>query len=367
MSAQVTLIEEAMREGLQIESADIPVGAKVELLNALSTTGLRYIIVGSFVSPRWVPQMRDIDELIDRFTPTQDVEYRAFALNERGRERYQRHCPPLTLPPRQARTIVHLCDVFVRRNTNRSQAEEIGQWPLSVTRAVEQGLTEARVSVNAAWGSNWAGRFTQGQRMEMLERQVDLWDQAGIPVTEVFLGDPMGWNNPTAVKDQLVAIRSRWPTVKTFHLHLHDTRGMALASAYAAFATLDDTCHLVLDCCIGGMGGCPYCGNGRAAGLLCTEDLVQMLEAEGVDTGVNLQRLTEVVSLAETVVGHPLCGHTSRSGPLPTDASRRYPLDMPLIESLEQAKHFLLGPAAYAGATAPWTDGPQPGGQAARA
>jgi hydroxymethylglutaryl-CoA lyase len=351
----VMLIEEGMREGFQIESADIPVEAKLRLLEALSATGLRRIVVGAFVSPRWTPQMADIDKLVENMHPVDGVVYTALALNERGRERMAAHVPPLSWASDLPETLVHLCDVFVRRNTGRSQQDEIDAWPATVDRAAARGASEAGVGVNAAWGSNWLGDFSLDQRMAMLEEQIALWSSRGIAVTKVFLGDPMGWNMPDQVEEQLQAILAAWPQISTFQLHLHNTRGTTPVSVFAALRTLRPTDMLILDSTVGGMGGCPYCGNGRAAGLIPTEDLIYLLEELGISTGVDIDRLIEAVIVAEEVVGHPLYGHVSKAGPRPRGA-RRYPMDMPFVETLEQAQHFRLGPAAYAGATSPWRE-----------
>ncbi|HEY6492714.1 MAG TPA: hypothetical protein VIZ43_05535 [Trebonia sp.] len=349
----VTLIEEGMREGFQIEDAGIPVDGKLRLLDALSRTGLRTIVVGSFVSPKWTPQMARIDELVDRMTPAPGVRYTALALNDRGRERMAGHMPPLTPPSDIPATLVHACDVFAQRNTGRTRQAEIDSWPAIVKSARDRGDRDACIGVNAAWGSNWTGEFTLGQRMDLLARQHRLWSAAGLRVTRVFLGDPMGWNMPDQVEDQLTAITEQWPEVTAFHLHLHNTRGTAPLSVYTALRTLRPQHDLILDASVGGMAGCPYCGNGRAASLMPTEDLVYLLEELGIPTGVDLDLLIEAVIVAEDVVGHPLYGHVSRAGGRPR-GDRRYPMDMPFVETIEQARHFRLGPDVYHGAISPW-------------
>ena len=126
----VLLYEECMREGMQIESVEISVDDKVRLLDALSRTGLRAINVGSFVSPRYTPQMANIDDVLKKFTPIDGIHYYYLALNQRGRERMAAYVPPLR-PQFSARTSGHLCDTFVRRNTNRTKQDEIASWPAS--------------------------------------------------------------------------------------------------------------------------------------------------------------------------------------------------------------------------------------------
>jgi hydroxymethylglutaryl-CoA lyase len=350
---KVALIEEGMREGFQIEDARIPVEGKLRVLDALSRTGLSTIVVGSFVSPKWTPQMAQIDELVDRMTPVPGVRYTALALNDRGRERMATHMPPLTPPSDIPATLVHLCDVFAQRNTGRTRQAEIDSWPAIIKAAADRGDRKAGIGVNAAWGSNWVGEFSLAQRMDFLQRQHDLWTAAGITPVKVFIGDPMGWNMPDQVEEQLEAIVDRWPEIRTFHLHLHNTRGTAPLSVYTALRTLRPEHEVIIDASIGGMAGCPYCGNGRAASLMPTEDLVYLLEELGIPTGVDLDTLIEAVILAEEVTGHPLYGHVSRAGGRPR-GDRRYPMDMPFVETLDEAQHFRLGPDVYQGAISPW-------------
>jgi hydroxymethylglutaryl-CoA lyase len=351
----VVVVDEGMREGLQIEDAGVPVENKVRLLNAMGRTGLKRIVAGSFVSPKWTPQMAHVDELIDSFEPVDGVIYTALALNAKGVERRAQRIPPLSLDGALPATLVHLCDVFVRRNTNRSQADEIDSWKGIIEAAVQAGATEAQIGVNAAWGSNWIGDVSHDERMDKLEQQMQLWSDAGIPVTKVFMGDPMGWHIPTQVEEDLTEILRRWPSIRTFHLHLHNTRGMAPISTYSTIRMLDHRHTVIFDSSIGGMGGCPYCGNGRAAGLFPTEDLIYLLEEMGFDTGVDLAALIDTVALAEEILGHRLFGHVSKAGGRPR-GDELYPMDLPFIETLDQAQHFRLGPKAYEGALSPWKE-----------
>lgn len=349
----VVIVEEGMREGMQIESADIAVADKIRLLDALSATGLKHIVVGSFVSPKWVPQMAKVEEVIAGFTPVDGVDYSALALNAKGVERRAEHTPPLSPPASAQRTTVHLCDVFVQRNTAKSQADEIAALPVTIARAVERGVTDAVVSVNAAWGSNWVGQFSLEQRLEVLDMQFAAWAEAGIEPTTIWIGDPMSWNTPRAVEETIKACIDRYPSVTTYHLHLHNARGSALTSAYVALKALGPQHTLSLDTTIGGMGGCPYCGNGRATKMIPTEDLVDLLHEEGIETGIDLAKLIEAAHLAEDVVGHELYGHVSKAGPRPR-GDALYAMDMPFVETIAEAQHFRLGAQTYQDCLSPW-------------
>ena len=135
--------------------------------------------------------------------------------------------------------------------------------------------------------------------MDILERGPRAWNEAGIPVTSVGLLDPMAWCLPHRVEEQLLAVKERWPHIRRFYLHLHNARGMALPSAYAAMRALTPDDTLVLDGTVGGIGGCPYCGTGRATGMMATEDLFHMLEGMGIETGVDVAKLIDCAWLLE--------------------------------------------------------------------
>lgn len=346
------IVEEGLREGMQIESADIPTKAKVRLLDALSATGLREIVVGSFVRADWVPQMRDVEEVITQMTVRPGIAYTALVLNEKGAARRQAFVPPLTVDP-VPRLTVHACDIFARRNTNRSSADEIAGWPAVIARAVDAGARTATVRVNAAFGSNFTGDIDKSVPLALLDRMITAWAGAGIPVETVWLGDPMGWNTPLSVEYLLDEVVRRWPAVRQVHLHLHDQRGAAIVSAYQAIRALPARITLAVDTAIGGVGGCPYCGNGRATGMIATEDFVDMVEEMGIRTGIDRDLLVEASVLAQEVFGHPLYGKLALAGPRPR-GPRRYPADMPFVETLDEASHFRRGPAVYAGQRQPW-------------
>ena len=113
---------------------------------------------------------------------------------------------------------------------------------------------------------------------------------------------------------------------------------------------------LELDGTIGGIGGCPYCGNGRATGMAPTEDLLHMMDDMGIDTGINMDKLIDCVWMLEEVLGRTTYGHVSKAGPRPQKLEELYDPNAPFIETMEQAKHFKLGPEVYADSFAPYTE-----------
>ena len=354
---KVVYKEEGMREGMQIEDASIAVDDKVELLDALSETGLPQIVVGSFVSPKWTPQMERIDEIVTRFNPNPDVTYTALALNSRGVERARAYSPPLTIE-RDAypRLTCHLCDVFVRRNTNRSQMQEMERWPQIVAQAQELNIREAGIGCNASWGSNFLGEFPVDSLMTLFEKQHGMWDEVGIKVVSCSMGDPMSHCTPAKVEESISRVKERWPEINHFRLHLHNGRNMAIASAYAALRALGPEDTVELDGTIGGYGGCPYCGNGRATGMAPTEDLLHMMEDMGIETGVDIDKLIDCVWMAERIMGRELFGHVSKAGPRPKRVEQLYDMNMPFVETLAQARHFKEGPGVYEGGIYPYAE-----------
>jgi hydroxymethylglutaryl-CoA lyase len=247
-----------------------------------------------------------------------------------------------------------------------SQAQEIERWPLIVEGAVKRGVTEAGIAINAAFGSNFEGRFSLEQRMDLFQRQHDAWSEAGVEVTTLLLGDPMGWCAPHTMEEQLEAARERWPDITRYYLHLHDSRGLALATTYAALRVLDDRDDLFIDTTIGGVGGCPYCGNGRATGMAATEDVVNLLDEMGIETGIDLDRVIEAVWILEDIIGRPSQGKTSKSGPPPTDPADFYDPNLPFVETFAEARHFKLGDEVAEHQVRPWREPiPAPGVPAA--
>lgn len=349
---QVLITDETLRDGLQIEREGVTLDEKLEILKMMVDAGLQRIVVGAFVNPQWSPQMADSLALVKRLEETPGVSYYVLALNERGRLERLAYAPPLTIETLPA-THLHVCPIFIQRNTNRTLAAQEEQWREPIARSVAEGLKEGAIGISAGWGSNFSGEFSHQTRMEVLTRQYAAWQQHGLAVTRVDMADPMAWNTPKAVAQDIDAIKARFPSITHFRLHLHNARGLAMLSMYEAINHLDHRHTLIADTAIGGIGGCPYCGNGQATGMIPTEDFVHLLETLGIKTGISLDGLIETSARLAQILGRALHSQVALNGGLPR-GDRLYSEDVPAVYTFEEAQHFRLGPAVYEGNPRPW-------------
>jgi len=351
LPTSVTISDDTMREGLQIESKDIPVSEKLRLLDALGETGLKVISIGSFASPKWTPQMACIDEIAEKFVPKPGVTYTAAVFNQRGFERADKYYPKLNVRTQEYLTHVEVGRVFTLRNYNRTPEQLLQQGDRTIQRARQAGVSSGGVVLGNPFGSNFEGDFTLEQSLVVLEQAINHWHEQELTVKSCKIIDDMGACMPDQLIEMLSAISEKWPEIEEFGLHLHNQRGVTNICYYEALkfgVTQFDTS-------IGGLGGCPYCGNGRSAGHVPTEDLVYMCEEMGIDTGLDLDKLIEAAAVAEEVVDHPLWGHVSKAGPRPR-GNKLYPKNLPFVETLDEAAHFRKGSAVYAHQVQPWNE-----------
>jgi hydroxymethylglutaryl-CoA lyase len=345
----VEVRDDTMREGLQIESKDIPVDEKLRLLDALGETGTKVISIGSFVSPKWTPQMACIDEIAERFEPKPGVTYTAAVFNQQGFERADKYYPKINVRMREYMTHVEVGKIFAMRNYNRSPAQMLAQGDSTIERAKRAGVQSGGIAFGNPFGSNFEGDVTLEQSLAVLAEAIEHWHAQGLTVRACRIIDDMGACMPEALIEMLSAITERWPEITDFGLHLHNQRGVANICYYEALKFGVRR----FDTSVGGLGGCPYCGNGRSAGHVATEDFVYLCEEMGVETGLDLDKLIEASVIAEEVVGHPLWGHVSKAGPRPRGETR-YPRDLPFVETLEEASHFRNGAGVCAHQVKPW-------------
>ncbi|MDO9437522.1 hypothetical protein [Hydrogenophaga sp.] len=363
----VVYSEEILREGFGIADRQIPLADRIELLEALSDTGLRRITVGAFVSPRYVPQMEHFEELLRGFRPRPGVEYLTFTHNRRAQLKALEFSPPLTVEEDVCTLFQDICDVHQRRNMNRSIEQGMQGWGEAIADAQARGIRRARAAIASAWGSNFLGPFSREYRMWSLQQQIEALQAAGMEVFEIGLHDSQSFCLPHEMEQDIAEIRRRWPSVRHFHLHMHDARGMAIPSIYAALRHMDANDTVLIEGTLGGVGGGQYCGNGMASGMAPTEDLLHMLEGMGIPTGVDMGRLIDCVWMLERMLGHATFGHVSKAGPRPQTPDAFYDPNLPAVESLQAARHFRLGPQAYRDEgyspwkqpiTGPWFTGP---------
>ncbi len=285
---RATVVEVGPRDGLQSLGAVIPVEAKVELVNRLSSTGLPVIEVGAFVSPKWVPQMADSGRVLREIDRRPGVRYPVLVPNERGLDR------ALEAGAEEIAVFTAASETFNRKNTNAGIAESIERFRPVVRRAREEGV-RVRGYVSTCFGCPYEGPVPPGKVLEVV-RMLD-----GIGVEEFSIGDTIGVADPGGIESVFSLLLAGFPAPR-LALHAHDTRGTALANCYRAL-TLGIA---VFDTSAGGVGGCPFAPG--ATGNLATEDLVYLLHGLGVATGVDLDALVEASAYLETVLGSPLPG-----------------------------------------------------------
>jgi hydroxymethylglutaryl-CoA lyase len=307
LPSSVHIVEEGPREGFQFEKGAIPTGRKIALIDALSQTGLDQIQIVSFVNPKAVPGMADAEAVVRGIAPRPDVAYTALWLNDKGFER------ALKFDLLSLTGTIQLCasEKFLKRNQNRTAEQQLAGQHTIVAMYQANGVAVERGSLMAAFGCNFEGDVPVARVVSLVGQILDVAREHGVTLSYVTLADTMAWATPLAIKRVVGSLRERWPDLD-IALHLHDTRGMAIANAYAGL----EMGITRFDAAVAGLGGCPFAGHSGAAGNVCTEDLVFLCQELGIDTGVDLDALIECARLAEDVVGHPLPGAVMKGGTL---------------------------------------------------
>ena len=304
----VEIHEEGPREGFQIEPGPIPTADKVKLIEALSETGLHHIQACSFVNPRLVPGWADAEAVVESFQAKDGVHYTGLYFNGNGLDRARKYQGKLTLSGSISLTA---SEGFTKKNLNRTHAENLEAMKRQAAAHLTNGIPVNRVGVMAAFGCNYQGDIAPAQVIKTLEDGMKIAEETGAQITLFSLADTMGWAAPHRIEQVIGEVRNRWPGM-TISLHLHDTRGLAVANAHAALkmgvSQFDST--------VGGLGGCPFAGQPKAAGNICTEELVLLCEEMGIETGVDLDNLIEVGRMAEDIVGHQLPSELIHAGSL---------------------------------------------------
>ncbi|WP_043837178.1 hydroxymethylglutaryl-CoA lyase [Muricoccus aerilatus] len=311
---RVSINEEGPREGFQIEPGPIPTADKVALIDALSTTGLRHIQVASFVSPKLVPGWADAEAVVSGVAPRAGVDFTALWFNERGLERALTFRDRLRL---NGSISLSASEAFSRKNLNRDWTGQLEAMRAQTAAHLAAGIPVERIGVMAAFGCNFQGAVMPDQVLQAVAGGMAVAKEAGATIARLSLADTMGWANPSQVERLVGEVRARWPEL-AITLHLHDTRGLAVANAHAGLrmgvASFDTT--------VGGLGGCPFAAHKGAPGNIASEEMVLLCEEMGIETGVDLDALIEAGHLAERIVGHPLPSALLRGGSLRTFRER---------------------------------------------
>jgi hydroxymethylglutaryl-CoA lyase len=294
LPGRISLREVGPRDGLQNE-VPVPTRAKIELVDALSQTGVRRIEAVSFVQARAIPQMADAEDVWADIEHVASITYSALVPNLRGAIRaLEAGCLDIEI-------VVSASDTHNRANVNRSTAESLDDIAKVITLAHEHGAV-CHVTVATAWGCPYEGDIAVDRVVGVAKRAVA--DGAD----GLSFGDTTGMATPTRVTELVGETRMALAAVP-LNLHFHNTRGTALANVLAALQLgVAD-----FDASVGGLGGCPYAPG--ASGNLASEELVHMVEDMGVATGIDLEALIDVAAMAERIVGRELPSQVLRAGP----------------------------------------------------
>jgi isopropylmalate/homocitrate/citramalate synthase len=284
---KVVICDVGPRDGLQNEAAVLEPAVRADLVNRLAATGLPRIEAASFVNPERVPQMAGAEDLVEAIQRRDGVAYAGLVLNERGAERFA-----ATKLDRLHFTLA-ATETFNQRNANASVDESLAALArIDTDRPVS-------VSISVSFGCPFEGAVDPDKVLAIADKAV----QAG--AEEVVFADTIGVAVPRQVEHLIGEGSKRLPSVGG---HFHNTRNTGFANAYAALAAG----ATVLDASVGGLGGCPFAP--KATGNIATEDLVYLLEGEGVETGIDLEALIGVSEWLEGVLGRTLPGQVYRAG-----------------------------------------------------
>jgi hydroxymethylglutaryl-CoA lyase len=298
--ARVDVREVGPRDGLQNEDP-LPVERRVELIDALSGTGLRRIEAAAFVSPRAIPPMVGADEVMARITRVPGVVYSALVPNPKGAER------AVAAGAGEIELVVSASETHNQKNVKRSVADSLVA-AHDVVAIAHGGGVAAEAIVSTAFGCPYEGDIAPERVAQVAGHLLD----AG--ADQLSFGDTTGMATPRRVDELLDALDRAGMAADRVGLHFHDTRGTALANVLAAL----ERGVTRFDASVGGLGGCPYAPG--ASGNLVTEDLVHMLHDMGIETGVDLDALVECARLAQVIVGRELPSAVLHAGP----RARRY-------------------------------------------
>ena len=286
LPAEVTIYEVGPRDGLQNEARQVPTADKIRFIDALVAAGIRSIEITSFVSPKWIPQLADAAEVARGVTRPPGGKMSALVPNRRGLD------TAMASGMKDIAVFLSASETHNKKNVNKTIADTLEAFREVVPIARAAGLG-CRAYVSTVFGCPYEGDVDPARVVSLTGALRDLG------IDQISLGDTIGVANPAQVEDVLGKILVSNP-VEALAVHFHDTQGTALANCLVAMQMGITT----IDASAGGLGGCPYAPG--ASGNLATEDVVAMLHAMGVKTGIDLDKLVDASRTAATFVGHEL-------------------------------------------------------------
>jgi hydroxymethylglutaryl-CoA lyase len=293
---QVIVTEVVCRDGFQDEARTIATADKLALIERLLHAGVRSIEATSFVHPKVVPQMADADIVVTQAPRVDGVRYSALLPNLKGAER------AVAAGIDEIHLVVSASDSHNRANLNRSTGESLEQL-VGVAAYVRN--TAPQVTLVGTLATAFGCPFEGAVPLERLYWAIASFQAMGI--TQIVLADTTGMANPLQVEHTLRTLRERFPEIE-WGLHLHDTRGLGLANAYAGL----QAGVMRFDAALGGLGGCPFAPG--ASGNIATEDLVHMLHEMGIATGIDLDALITTARTLPELVGHAIDSAVVKGG-----------------------------------------------------
>jgi hydroxymethylglutaryl-CoA lyase len=278
MSGKPRILEVGPRDGLQNERILLPLAQKIRFVDLLSESGVDEIEVGAFVSPRWVPQMADSDELFAHITRRKGVVYSALVPNEKGLER------ALAARVDKIAVFTAASETFNRRNINASISESIQRFRPVVDRAQKAGLP-IRGYISTVFFCPYEGQMQPEDALPVVQKLLDLG------VEEICLADTVGEARPDDVRRGLAAVLPHCP-LERLSLHFHDTYGHAVQNALVAWQEFGAA---AFDSSASGLGGCPYAEG--ATGNVATEALVEAFNAQGAGLQIDVAKVRQAGKL----------------------------------------------------------------------
>jgi hydroxymethylglutaryl-CoA lyase len=285
LPGNVRIVEVGPRDGLQNEKQIIPTAAKIQLVNQLVDAGLKYIEVGSFVNPKWVPQMADSADVFRGIARKPDVTYAALVPNLYG---YQ---GALSAVANEIAIFAAASEEFSQKNINCSIAESLARFETLMTAAKADKIA-VRGYISCVSGCPYSGSV-DAHKVATIAREL-----LAMGCYEISLGDTIGVGTAGSIKN-LIEIVARDIPLEKLAVHMHDTYGQALANIYAAL----EMGVSVIDSSIAGLGGCPYAAG--ASGNVATEDVVYLLNGLGIEHGTDIENLVIAGNIMCEQLGRP--------------------------------------------------------------